>query len=414
MQVARRRETAVLALARRHFTPQNDGNMAERYRRVAQLPAQSFFLLGPRGTGKSTWAHTVLPQAPRIDLLDESRYQALLAQPGALADELRTHPRGTWVVLDEVQRLPPLLNEVQRAIVERGLRFALLGSSARKLKREGANLLAGRALRLEMHPFLPEELGADFDLDTVLAFGSLPVIWQSPSRKDALSAYARMYLREEIQAEATVRNLPGFARFLPIAALFHGQVLNAAGLARDAGVSRTTVLGYVEVLEDTLIAFRLPAFEARLRVRERRHPKLYLFDPGVVRALKGQLAGRPSREELGSLFEGWIAGVLRAYGHYRELFEDWAYWSPADAKATEVDFVLRRGREHLAIEAKLGRAAAPVDFAGLRAIVGLRGLVRRVLVCGVDRARRTEDGIDVLPVSRFLADLEAGRLWPKP
>lgn len=343
--------------------------------------------------------HRAAPDAPRIDLLDERRYQALLAQPGALADELRALPRGSWVVLDEVQRLPALLNEVQRVIVERRLRFALLGSSARKLKREGANLL-------------PEELGTDFALDAVLSHGSLPVIWTSPSRKDALLAYARMYLREEIQAEATVRNLPGFARFLPIAAVFHGQVLNAAGLARDAGVSRTTVLGYLDVLEDTLIGFRLPAFEAKLRVRERRHPKFYLFDPGVVRALKGQVAGKPSREELGSLFEGWIVSVLRAYGHYRELYEDASYWSPADAKTTEVDLVLRRGREYLAVEAKLGQAAAPADLAGLRAIAGLRGLVRRVLVCGVDRPRRTKDGIDVLTVARLLDELRDGRLWP--
>jgi len=386
--------------------------MAEVYQRIARLPKQSFFLLGPRGTGKSTWVHTLLPDAPCIDLFDEGRYQALLAQPAALADELRVLPRGSWVVLDEVQRLPSLLNEVQRFIVGHGLRFALLGSSARKLKREGANLLAGRALRLEMHPFLPEELGADFSIDAVLTFGSLPVVWQAPSRKDALLAYARMYLREEIQAEATVRNLPGFARFLPIAALFHGQVLNAAGLARDAGVSRTTVLGYLDVLEDTLIAFRLPAFEAKLRVRERKHPKLYLFDPGVARALKGHLASKPSREELGALFEGWVVGLLRAYQHHRELFEDMAYWSPADARTTEVDVVLRRGRECLAIEAKVGRATSSSDLAGLRAIADLKGLTRRVLVCGIERARRTEDGIDLLPVSRFLDELRTGRLWP--
>jgi predicted AAA+ superfamily ATPase len=399
-------------MACRRFAPQNDGNMSGGYRRIASLPAQSFFLLGPRGTGKSTWVRTVLPEAPCIDLLDERRYHILLAQPGALADELRTLPRGSWVVLDEIQRLPALLNEVQRFLVEHRLRFALLGSSARKLKREGANLLAGRALHREMHPFLPEELGVDFDLDTVLAYGSLPVIWDSPARKEALLAYARMYLREEIQAEATVRNLPGFARFLPIAALFHGQVLNSSGLARDAGVSRTTVLGYLDVLEDTLIAFRLRAFEAKLRVRERRHPKFYLFDPGVVRALKDQVAGKPSREELGSLFEGWVLGLLRAYGHHRELFEDCSYWAPADARTTEVDFVLRRGREYLAVEAKLGHGATPADLTGLRAIADLRGLVRRVLVCGVDRARRTEDGIDVLPVSRFLAELRDDRLWP--
>ncbi|MBM4398359.1 MAG: ATP-binding protein [Deltaproteobacteria bacterium] len=383
-----------------------------KYRRVLRAPGQSFFLLGPRGTGKSTWLRMELADARRIDLLDEEVYQSYLVRPALLADELRAVPPGSWVALDEVQRLPDLLNQAHRFIEERGLRFALCGSSARKLKRHGTNLLAGRALRLEMHPFLPEELGSDFSLGAALAHGTLPVVWQSGSRSEALSAYARLYLREEIQAEATVRNLPGFARFLPIAALFHGRVLNVAGLARDAGVSRTTVDGYLEVLEDTLIAWRLPAFEARLRVRERRHPKLYLFDPGVVRALKGRPAGPPAHDEVGPLFEGWVASVLRAHASTRDLFEELAYWAPAEARTTEVDFLLRRGSDLLAVEAKAGIAARPADLTGLRAIAGLRGLVRRVIVCTAERPRLTEDGIEVLPVADFLDQVQAGRLWP--
>jgi uncharacterized protein len=386
--------------------------MSPNYERVARLPKQSFFLLGPRGTGKSSWIRDQLPQATRFDLLDEALYQSLLARPGLLAEELRAVPNGAWVVLDEIQRLPNLLNEVQRSIEERRLRFALLGSSARKLKRDGANLLAGRALRLEMHPFLPAELGKDFDLDEVLTHGAVPVVWTAPSRNEALKAYTRLYLREEIQAEATVRNLPGFARFLAIAGVFHGQILNAAGLARDAGVSRTTVLGYLDVLEDTLLAFRLPAFEGKLRVRERKHPKFYVFDPGVARAMRGQVDGRPGREEYGALLEGWLVAVIRAYGHHHELFDDWAYWSPAEGRTTEVDLVLRRGRDHIAIEIKAGRAESADDFAGLRAIAELKGLRRRILVCNAERARTTAEGIEVLPIARFLADLHADRLWP--
>ena len=382
------------------------------YPRLLSCPKQSFFLFGPRGTGKSTWTRLAVPGAHRVDLLDEATYQTLLAAPVLLADELRALPAGSWVVLDEVQRLPGLLNQVHRFIEERRLNFALCGSSARQLKRAGTNLLAGRALRLEMHPFLPEELGDDFSLERALSFGTLPVIWQSSAPAEALAAYARMYLREEIQAEAIVRNLPGFARFLPIAALCHGQVLSVASVARDAGVSRTTVAGYLEVLEDTLIAFRLPAFEAHLRVRERKHPKLYLFDPGVVRALKGRCAGSPAHEETGSLFEGWIASVLRAYGSLRGLFEDWAYWSPAEARATEVDFLLRRGREFVAVETKTGRGSRPADLAGLRAIAELPGVVRRLVVCQAEQARRTPDGIEVLPVAQFLTQIQDGRLWP--
>ena len=300
---------------------------------------------------------------------------------------------------------------MHRFIEERRLRFVLCGSSARKLKREGTNLLAGRALRRALHPFVPLELGAAFDLNTALATGTLPVIWRAPAPREALIAYAQLYLREEIQAEALVRNLPGFARFLPVAALFHGQTLNTASLARDAEVSRTTVNGYLEVAEDTLLAFRLPAFEGKLRVRERRHPKLYWVDAGIVRALKRQL-GPVSAEERGALFEGWIANLLRIHDAYRGLFDEWCYWAPAGAARTEVDFLLRRGREWLAVEAKSGTGVGPDELRGLRAIEGLRGLRRRILVNRGSRRLRTGDGIEVWPVAALLEALGADRLWP--
>jgi predicted AAA+ superfamily ATPase len=224
--------------------------------RLLASPRQSFFLLGPRGSGKSTWVRHELPDAHRIDLLDQAVYHAYLARPGQFADELRAvGPRAT-VVVDEIQRIPALLNEVHRFIAERRMRFVLCGSSARRLKQQGTNLLAGRALRRQLHPFVPAELGTAFDLPTALSHGTLPVIWDAPSRWEALVAYVRLYLTEEIQVEALVRNLPGFVRFLPIAALFHGQTLNAASLARDAEVSRTTVAGYLDILDDTLLTTR--------------------------------------------------------------------------------------------------------------------------------------------------------------
>lgn len=385
--------------------------MAEGYvRRLLRPPAQSFFLFGPRGSGKSTWVRHELPRAHRIDLLDEARYHAYLARTSLFADELRAVPPRSTVVVDEIQRLPQLLNEVHRFIEERRLRFVLCGSSARKLKREGTNLLAGRALRRALHPFVPAELGGDFDLDDALATGTLPIIWQAPSRREALIAYVQLYLREEIQAEALVRNLPGFARFLPIAALFHGQTLNVSTVARDAEVSRTTVNGYIEVIEDTLLAFRLPGFEGKMRVRERRHPKLYWVDAGIVRALKRQLAP-PSAEERGPLFEGWVANLLRIHDDYQELFDEWYYWAPVDAARTEVDFLLRHGREWLAIEAKSGTGAGPDELRGLRAIADLKGLRRRILVYRGERRLVTADGIEVWPVAALLEALAAGRLW---
>ena len=380
------------------------------YQRITQLPARSFFLFGVRGVGKSSWARTALPQALRLDLLDEALFHDLLAEPSLFRELLSTVAPDEWVVIDEVQRIPSLLNEVHRLIEERSLRFALLGSSARKLKTAGTNLLAGRASRKAMYPLVPRELGADFKLDDVLRYGSIPLVWTAEDRREVLESYTQLYLREEIRAEAVVRNLPGFVRFLPVAALLHGQTLNVTGIARDAGVARTTVSGYLDVLEDTLLTWRLPAYEAKLRVRERRRPKLYWVDPGLVRAVKRQF-GPVSMEERGALFEGWILSLLRAHAEEQPVFDDIHYWAPVESK-TEVDFLLSRGNEYLAIEAKAASRYNTGLLKGLRAISELPRLVRRVLVYDGGRAFRTEDGIDVWPVKRFLKALQTDSLWP--
>lgn len=214
------------------------------------------------------------------------------------------------------------------------------------------NLLGGRALWREMFPLTPEELGADFDLDRVLELGALPLVLDAPSPGETLRSYVQLYLREEIKGEALVRNLPGFARFLPVAALFHGQQFNLAGLARDAGVARKTV-------------------------------------------------------------EGWIHTLLRTYMGERALGEELAYWAPAESRQREVDFVLRRGADLCALEVKSARRAHPADLAGLRAIAELPGLRRRVLVHRGERPARTEDGIDVWPIATLLEALESGELWPE-
>ncbi|MBF8301338.1 MAG: hypothetical protein HW394_1708, partial [Acidobacteria bacterium] len=284
-----------------------------------------------------------------IDLLDEGVFHSYLRDPRRVGHELRRHKRGAWVVVDEIQRLPALLNEVHRAIEDLGLRFVLLGSSARKLKVAGTNLLAGRAVRREMHPLQPDEMGADFDLKEVLRYGSVPIIWRAPHKPDRLDAYAQLYLREEIQAEALVRNLPGFARFLPIAALVHGQVVNTAGIAREAGVARTTVSGYLDILQDTYLVTLLPPYEAKL------------------------------------------------------------YWAPAQG-GTEVDFLLRRGKSFVAVEVKTTTNPAPRDFAGLRAIADLKGVKRRVLVHMGERAFNTPEGIEALPVMQFATEVVAGKV----
>ena len=385
--------------------------MTSGYPRLVTPPAGSFFLLGIRGVGKSTWARGAFPAAHVIDLLDERRYHDFAASPGLLADELRAVPVRTPVVIDEVQRVPALLNEVHRAIEDTRRRFVLLGSSARRLKTASTNLLAGRAALVTMFPLQPHELGRDFALDRVLTHGSIPVVWQSPEPRQSLEAYVQLYVREEIRAEALVRNLPAFLRFLPVAALFHGQVINISGLARDAATSRTTIEGYVGILEDTLLASRLPAFESRLRARERRHPKLYWVDPGLVRAAKRQL-GPLSVEERGPLFEGLVLTMLRAHNLNGALYDDIAYWSPAQAGATEVDFVMRRGREYLALEVKHQSRTGPELLTGLRAIADLPQLTRRIAVYRGRQTLRTDDGIDVWPFERLVEAVATGTLWP--
>ena len=381
-------------------------------KRILKVPEQSFFLLGPRGSGKSTWLRSMFPDAHVIDLLSEETYQRLLSTPGRFADEIRPISAGRWVIVDEVQRLPELLNEVHRFMEEKQLNFVLCGSSARKLKRAGVNLLAGRALRRSMHPFVPEELGEKFDLEDLMRYGSLPIVWDSTAKQDTLYAYSQLYLKEEIQAEALVRNLPGFARFLPIAALFHGRNINVTNIAREAGVARTTVVGYLDILEETLLCFRLPAYEAKLRVRERKLPKWYWCDPGIVRAMK-RATGQPVPEEKGALFEGMVAQLLRAYRDYRGMFDDMYYWAPSGRSGMEVDFVLVRGSDLIAVEAKSGKNFTDAWCKGLRAIEPLKGLKRRIVVYPQGPVMRTKDSIDVLSFKSFADQLAADVLWKK-
>ncbi len=380
------------------------------YPRILEPPADSFFLIGPRGVGKSTWVRSHFEGARRFDLLDEALYLDLLTDPALFGEELQTLEPESWVVVDEVQRLPVLLNEVHRKIEERGLRFALLGSSARKLKSLGTNLLAGRAIRKRMFPFVPQEQGDDFDLSDALRYGSIPVVATAGDPAATLEAYVQMYLREEIRAEALVRNLAGFSRFLPAAGLFHGQTINVSSLARDAGTARSTVDGYLEILEDTLLATRLPGFEAKLRTRERKLPKLYWIDPGLARQVQRK-RGVVSVEEKGPLLEGFVLGLLRAYNETSDLYDEVSYWAPSQAKKLEVDFLIERQLEFIAIEVKSAPRYNSAMLRGLRAIQDLPKLRRSILLYGGQRSFETSDGIEIWSVERFAEALASNCLW---
>jgi len=374
------------------------------FERFLHPPTDSFFLFGPRGCGKSTWLKHHFESALQISLLDEGLYQSYLANPSLFFDSVRVAKPRSWVAVDEIQRLPQLLNEVHRLIEDYKIKFVLTGSSARKLKRSGVNLLAGRAVRRNMYPLTPMEMGKKFDLDKSLRFGTLPLIVNAENPKDTLTSYVQMYLKEEIQAEAIVKNLAGFSRFLPVAALFHGQSLNISNVARDAQVTRSTAQGFFEILEDTLIAKRLPAFVSRQRVREKSHPKFYWIDPGLVRAARKDL-GAVGAEEIGHLFEGFIFMLLNfqkdTFGEIDEIF----YWSPAEAKLTEVDFLLKKDREFIAIEVKASSVLRPEHFKGLRAIDALKGLKRKIVVYLGKGNLRVDKDIEVMTFNTFIDEL---------
>ena len=356
-------------------------------------------MLGPRGTGKSSWLKYHFPKAKVVDLLDEALYQSYLEDISLFYKELKTLPPKSWVVIDEIQRMPNILNEVHRLIEEKKLKFALTGSSARKLKRAGVNLLAGRAHQYFMYPLTPKELSDDFNLDHVLRYGSIPLIWNESQKTKSLKTYVQMYLKEEIKSEALVRNLPGFARFIPILALYHGQIINISSTAREAGVSRTTVNGFVEILEDTLLVNKLPAYSARLRVREKKHPKIYWIDPGLVRAAKKH-TGTISEEEKGSLFEGYIYNCLKMKIDYEDAFDEIHYWSSGSAQSVEVDFLLTLGNELTAIEVKAEKRVRPENLKGLKAIAHLKGVKRRIFVY-LGSLSLDQDGIEIMPFSVF-------------
>jgi len=381
------------------------------YERALVCPEESFFLLGPRGTGKSTWLHRQFPKAKLIDLLDERQRFRLMSQPGAFALELEALQPGSWVIVDEIQKMPDLLNEIHRFIESRRLKFALCGSSARKLRKAGVNLLAGRALSRTLYPFQPDELPGPFDVEDALRYGTLPVAWGSPAREEKLDAYIMTYLKEEVQAEALVRNLPGFARFIAVAALLHGQAINATNIARDCGISRPTVEAHLDILEQTLLCVRLRAYEGKLRVKERKHPKLFWIDPGLVRAAKQQLQPTLAAEERGHLFEGLVCTTLLAYRDYRRAFADLRYWAAGSSPETEVDFLAIRDDRMVAIEVKSGAVFNETWCKGLRAFGTPPGVVRRLVVCPDTPDMRLPDGIEVLSYRRLASLLQTGTLF---
>jgi len=281
-------------------------------------PGTSFFLLGPRGTGKTWWVNHTHPEALLLDLLDPETYRRYSSRPERLIELLDSHPRGRCVVLDEIQKIPELL-EVVHLLIERhpDLQFILTGSSARKIRAAGVDLLAGRAIRRTMHPFMASELGERFDLKQALEVGLLPVVTESRNPEETIRGYVTLYLEEEVRAEGLVRKIGDFARFLEAVSISHAGVLNISNVARECEVIRKTVEGYVSILEDLLLAFRIPVFTRRAQRRVTAHPKFYLFDAGVFRSLRPAGPFDRSEEIEGAALEGLVLQHLIAWNQYR-------------------------------------------------------------------------------------------------
>lgn len=366
-------------------------------------PAESFFLWGPRQAGKSSLLRATYPEAPIRDLLKSEEFARYSREPVLLRDELRDAPGGSLFLIDEIQKVPALLDEVHWLIENRGLVFGLCGSSARRVRRGHANLLGGRAVRHELLGLVSAEVGSQFDLGRFLNHGCLPRHYLAKDPGPRLRAYVADYLKEEIAAEALVRRLPAFADFLGAAALADTELVNYSNIARECGVSSVTVKEYYQILVDTLLGRYLPAYVRRPKRRVIESPKFYFADVGVVNRL-ARRGGLVAGSELwGKALENYLHHELTAWVAYREPDLDLHYWRLAGG--TEVDFIM--GNMQAAIEIKSTTRVGTHHLTGLRELrEDHPGVGRRILVCQEPRRRVTSGGIEILPVEEFLE-----RLW---
>jgi predicted AAA+ superfamily ATPase len=378
--------------------------------RFFRIPSESAFVFGARGSGKSTWLRHSLPDALWLNLLQPETYREMSARP----ERLRQLVEGSGqrdIVVDEIQRVPELLNVIHD-LMESGekRRFLLTGSSARKLRRGGVDLLAGRALNLTMHPFMAAEVPA-FDLDRALEIGMLPLVLGSSDPIATLHAYATLYLDEEVKLEGWARDIGRFARFLETVTFSHGAVLNVANVAREAQAERNTIVGYIEVLEDLLLAFRLPVFTRRAKRETSQQPKFYLFDAGVFRSLRprGPL-DRPS-EIGGAALEGLVAQHLRAWIAYSRGDTKLFFWRTRSG--VEVDFVVYGDLGFMAIEVQNSQVVRSNDLRPLRAFIADYPEAKPLLLYRGNEELMI-DGIRCVPVDRFLRGLTPAPDTPSP
>ncbi|MCY4150019.1 MAG: ATP-binding protein [Gammaproteobacteria bacterium] len=358
---------------------------------------QSYFLFGPRGTGKSMFVGNHYPNGMYVDLLDARNFNEFTADPSRLSDRI---PKGfnDWIIVDEVQKVPALLNEVHRLIEQRHLRFVLTGSSARRLKKDNVNLLAGRALTCHLYPLTASEQGNEFNLTRALDSGQLPLACTSADPELFLQSYVQTYLQEEIQLEGLTRNLPAFARFLETASFSQGSLLNISAIARDCAVKRKVVENYFSILRDTLISYEIPVFRKRAKRDTTQSAKFYFFDAGVFRTLRPAGPYDSDTEARGIALETLVLQEIIALNSYRRWNYGIYYWRTRLGK--EVDFVLYGKRGLKAIEIKLSGRIRTEDLSGLRQFK--EDYPETDLIYLYSGTRRfTENDIEIVPVDMF-------------
>ncbi len=382
--------------------------MFKRYLSLPPHGTETFFLWGPRQTGKTTLLRAAYPEAFWVDLLKAEQFRRYMERPERLRQELATIGPVRQVVIDEVQKVPQLLDEAHWLHENEGVHFALCGSSLRKVKRGHANLLGGRAVRYELHGLIASEIGDGVDLVRLLNHGYLPRMYVSNRPRRLWNGYVADYLKEEVAAEGLVRNLPVFSEFLNVAALSDSELVNSSTIARECGVSSHTIRAYFQILEDTLLGRWLPAYRKRPKRKVIGAPKFYFADVGIVNHLARRGALQPGSELYGKAFENWVFHELSAYNIYSAAFATLSYWRLASG--IEVDFVVNDMQ--VAIEAKATRKVTSDQLKGLRSLREDHPNVgQELLVCLEPQSRRTSDGILILPALEFVARLGAGDLF---
>ena len=374
-------------------------------RRFFKAPQDSFFLFGPRGTGKSTLLKANFPEALIVDLLDPDSYRTYVSHPEQLRALVEGNPGISRLVIDEIQKVPALLDVVHQLIEEksrRSLQFILTGSSSRKLRRAGVDLLAGRVLLKTLHPFLAAELGSRFNLEQSLRLGLLPLVLAAKDSEETLKSYVSLYLREEVQAEGLVRNIGSFSRFLEAMTFSHASLLNTSEVARECQVGRKAVEGFVEILEDLLLGFRLKVFTKKAKRHLVQHPKFYYMDAGIFRSLRPKGPLDAPEEIAGASLEGLVAQQLRAWIAYGREDRQLCFWRTKSG--VEVDFIIYGQDTFLAIEVKSSRRVSSKDVRPLKAFLEDYPQARACLLYG-GQDRLLLEGIQCLPCKDFLPRL---------